>query len=766
MDDSSELPPFMAQSQNDQSLISFRHVFGVIWRRKFIILAIVLIMTAIAYYWVKTRTPLYVATAEVEIGIQDQRVVNIQDVLQQGQQDFYFNETQAAIISSTFAAEAVAEQLGLFADPSPLWWGDQNKASLFGGIKATIKSVLPDPVVEGVRGALNTLRGGSQETPQTTVLESMTAEERAEFERQTVVKGLLGNLGVDPSERARTISISFVSDKPAFARQVANAFASVYVDSTRTEKSDATSNASSFLGGEAERLKSDYLASEQALEQFRRDNGVVDYRNQTTLLQQQLAELNRQRVDAREQEAEAVARVAQVKRLLSEGADGIESVTAVLDSTLIVRLREQEAEVLREIAELRTQLRDQHPRLQLKRAELQDLQSAIRSEITKIVIALDNKLELSRVKTENLNTEIESLAYQVAEQTDSEVTLRSLESERNAAKQLYDTILSRFKEVDLQERSPQQASARIINSASTPLEPSFPRRSLTIAAALVGSAILGILVVFLIEYMDTGFRSLQQLQQLAYVPALGLVPRLSILDGRRSTPEDFVIDEPNSLYSEAIRTIRTSLMLSSVDQRPRSVMFTSSVPAEGKTSTAVSVARASAKAGQRTILIDCDLRKPSVNESLGVPNGKGVAEILTGAIEIDDAVEIDLKSGLHYITAGAKVPNPPDALGSNAMRQLIEDLTRRYDLVVLDTPPVLPVSDALVLLRHVDKSVFLVRWGSTRREAVLAGIRQVQEANGDLAGVVMTRVDIRRHQKYNYSDSYYYYRGYGKYYGT
>ena len=765
MDDSSELPPFMAQSQGGQSLISFRHVFGVVWRRKLIILAIMLFVTALAYYWVETRTPLYVATAEVEIGIQDQRVVNIQDVLQQGQQDFYYNETQAAIISSTFAAEEVARRMGLFEDPSALWWGDPDQASLFASIKAAVKSALPDPVVEGVRGALDTLRGGSQESPQLSVLESMTPEERATFEKQTVLKGLLGNLGVDPSERARTISISFISDKPAFAREIANAFAQVYVDSTRTEKSEATSNASNFLGNEAERLKADYLDSEQALEQFRRDHGVVEYRNQTTLLQEQLAELNRQRVGARELQAEAEARVAQVKRLLNEGADGIESVTAVLDSTLIVRLREQEAEVLREIAELRTQLRDQHPRLQLKRAELADLQVAIRSEITKIVIALDNKLELSRVKVENLNTEIEALAFQVAEQTDSEVTLRSLESERNAAKQLYDTVLSRFKEVDLQERSPQQASARVINSAGTPLEPSFPRRSLTIIAALVGSAIMGVLVVFLIEYMDSGFRSLQQLQQLAYVPALGLVPRLSMLDSRRSTPEDFVIDEPNSLYSEAIRTIRTALMLSSIDQRPKSILFTSSVPAEGKTATAVSVARASAKAGQRTILLDCDLRKPSVNESLGVPNGKGVAEILTGAVEIDDAIEIDLKSGLHYITAGAKVPNPPDALGSNAMRQLIEELSRRYDLVILDTPPVLPVSDALVLLRHVDKAVFLVRWGSTRREAVLAGIRQVQEANGDLAGVAMTRVDIRRHQKYNYSDSYYYYRGYGKYYG-
>ena len=296
MDDSAELPPFMAQSQGDQSLISFRHVFGVIWRRKFIIAAIMLLITALAYYWVKTRTPLYVATAEVEIGIQDQRVVNIQDVLQQGQQDFYYNETQAAIISSTFAAEEVANRMNLFEDPSALWWGDQDKASLFDGIKAAVKSVLPDPVVEGVRGALDTLRGGSQESPQLSVLESMTPEERETFEKQAVLKGLLGNLGVDPSERARTISISFVSDKPGFAREIANAFAQVYVDSTRTEKTEATSQASTFLSTEVENLKADYLASEQALEQFRREHGVVDYRNQTTLLQEQLAELNRQRV--------------------------------------------------------------------------------------------------------------------------------------------------------------------------------------------------------------------------------------------------------------------------------------------------------------------------------------------------------------------------------------------------------------------------------------------------------------------------------------
>lgn len=761
----SDAPPFAESSRAGSPMLTFRHVFSILWRRKWIIAAIVAVGLSLAFYWLKSQTPLYSANAEVVIGIRDEQVTGIQGVVQGETQDFYFNETQAAIIASAQVAELVAQRLDLFEHPERLYWEHENSAARGFSLKATIKSILPDAVIEGVRSVLDKFRGGSQTEEDQSVLAQMSPDELAAYEREHVKQTLLSGLSVDPSERARTVSIGFVSNRPAFAQEVANAFAQAYVDSTRSEKSDATSRASDFLRDEVEHLKIQYQQSEQALEQFSRETGYASVGDRLSLIEEQVAELNRQLVEARQKKAEAEARNAQIKRLLEEEG-GIETVASVLDSPLIARLREQEAEVVRNIAELRTQLRDRHPRLLLKRAELEDLQNKIRGEINKIVIGQNNNLELARVRVSNLEQEVAILQAQMQRQTDAEVTLQALRSERDANKQLYETVLGRFNEINLQERSPQQANARIITRAGTPLTPSFPRKSLTMAAALVGSVMLAVMVVFLIEYMDSGFRSLQQLQESIYVPALGIVPRLSVMEARRYTPEDFVLEQPNALYAEAIRTIRTSLMLSSIDRPPKSVMFTSSVPAEGKTATAVSVARAAAKAGQRTILVDCDLRKPSVHESLRVPNNAGVVEILTGAVDLNDAIEIDLKSGLHYISAGAKAPNPPDALGSAAMRHLIGELEKRYDLVILDTPPVLPVSDSLVLLRSVDKTVFLVRWGSTRREAVLAGIRQVQEANGDLAGVAMTRVDIRAHQKYNYSDSYFYYRGYGKYYGA
>ncbi len=222
------------------------------------------------------------------------------------------------------------------------------------------------------------------------------------------------------------------------------------------------------------RLRQQYEQSEQALEQFSRDTGFVNVGDRLTLIEEQLAELNRKLVLAREEQAESTARNAQVRRLLQEEECGIETVASVLDSTLIVRLREQEAEVVREIAELRTQLRDRHPRLLLKRAELEDLQLKIRGEIDKIVIGLNNKLELTTVKVRNLENEVAVVQAQIAKQSDAEVTLQALRSQRDADKQLYETVLARSSELDLVDRAPQRPDARIISRASTPLDPSFP----------------------------------------------------------------------------------------------------------------------------------------------------------------------------------------------------------------------------------------------------------------------------------------------------
>ncbi|MBM3623199.1 MAG: CpsD/CapB family tyrosine-protein kinase [Alphaproteobacteria bacterium] len=195
-------------------------------------------------------------------------------------------------------------------------------------------------------------------------------------------------------------------------------------------------------------------------------------------------------------------------------------------------------------------------------------------------------------------------------------------------------------------------------------------------------------------------------------------------------------------------------------------MVTSSVPGEGKTTTSLSLAAASAASGARTLLIDCDLRQPSAHKNLGVENEAGLAEFLSGQRNLEELVHVEPRTGLYYILAGKRPPSPTDLLGSLRMRRLLQQLGDAFDLVVLDTPPVLAVSDALLLVRQADTTIFVVRWEKTRRDIASTGVKMVYEAGARLSGIVLTQVDLRRHAQYDYTDSgVYYYRGYKKYYG-
>ncbi len=222
----------MARSGSDAGMMNFRQVFSVIWRRKWIVVAIMALVIAAAWYWLQSQTPLYSTSSEVVIGIRDDIVLETGPVAQSQQQDFYFNETQAKIISSSQIAEEVAIRLDLFERPEQLYWSDENRPSTGRRVKDTIKSILPDPVVEGFRGVLNLFRGGTQAPDDKSSLKSMTPEEKAAFERQTLIRTLLLAVSVDPSERSRTITISAVSDKPDMAQKIANSFAEAYVAST------------------------------------------------------------------------------------------------------------------------------------------------------------------------------------------------------------------------------------------------------------------------------------------------------------------------------------------------------------------------------------------------------------------------------------------------------------------------------------------------------------------------------------------------------
>ena len=745
-----------------QETLNIATILGILRRRLWLIVGLIVLVTSVVAIYAKQLVPLY--SAEATLVVEPSRTRALDDsVVRSLSPDYYTNETEAAVVGSRELARQAVVRLGLVDNP------------LYNPDLVVTQRGFASQMVSGLSGWLADRFGDLRDL----VSGGAYSEERARLAREAASRRALAALSPDaarqqaietatdiymmglsvlPSQRSRVLTVRYTSVNAAMAAKAANATADIYILDQLETRGRATTRASDWLNQRANELRTRVIESEKRLEDFRRSSGIVEIGGASVYARQR-AELDSQLIAARTKRSEAEARYDQVQRLLRSGGD-IDTAAAVLDSPLIQRLREQEAQVVRKIAELKTQLRDEHPKMVLAQNELADLQDKIRGEVDKIVSSLRNEREIAGVRENNLNREIASLQAKLDEQHGAEVTLRALDSEVRANKQLYETILSRFKEADVQEQGIQEADARVISHAVEPSAPFYPKTKFMLIAAFILSTLMGVGLAVLLEFLDNGFRSLNQLEGLTGLPTLGLVPALR---GAQKNKKAYQVaaEQPNSAFGEAVRTLRTALLLSNVEHPPRTILVTSAVPGEGKTSTALAIAALAAKSGQRCIIVDCDFRHPSVHGNLGYPNRKGLGDYLAGNAQLADVIELEPRYGLRFITTGTNVPNPPDMLGSPRMKELIHRLSESYDLVILDTPPLLVISDSLVLVRSVDKTVFVVRWEKTKRQSALLGLKQVVEAGADLAGLILTQVDVRKHAQYDYSDSgYYHYHHY------
>lgn len=410
---------------------------------------------------------------------------------------------------------------------------------------------------------------------------------------------------------------------------------------------------------------------------------------------------------------------------------------------------------------------DRHPKMINVRAEIQDIRNKIGMEVKKILKGLENEVGIARAGENSLGRSLEKLKGRLASSNRAEVQLRSLEREANANRTLLETFLARFKETSTQEDLDiQQADARIISFAEPPVAPSFPKKRLIIALVVVGSTLLGILLAFVVERLDKGFRSGEQIEKATGVPVLGLVPLLSGVSKLVTTPETYLMNHPVSAFGESIRTLYTSLHVSDADNPPKKILITSAVPKEGKTSIALCLGRFLAQAGNRVVMVDADFRRPGLARRIGLKAEPGLVELLSGASSFEDVLQEDRASGAHVISPGKVTDNPLDLLSSNRMSQVLDELGRGYDYVIIDSPPVLVVSDSRILSRDVDATVFVIRWADTRREAVVQGMKLILSSGGKLAGVALSQVNAKKHSQYGYSDSGYYYGRMKKYYSS
>jgi exopolysaccharide transport family protein len=699
-----------------------------IWRWRVLVLSMIAVCAIAGFAIVQSLTPVFTATTQVAVGPRQTQVVNLVEVLSDLKGDAETISTEIGVIHSRNIAQKTVLQLGLETHPE--------------------FALRPLGLLQRARNALV----GLFVAPDSPLLVKAPVE--SDDERLTrTVDIFLDRLKVNGDGKSRIITIAFQSQDPRLAAQAANTVADFYLVSQLDAKFDATRRANEWLSDRLAVLRQEVLASESIVEKFRRENGLI--RGQTsTITTQEVSQVASDLTAARAKRIEAQSRMAQVQKAGVRGGSGGEwnTIPEVLQNPLIQKLREQEAEAERRAADLLQQFGDKHPRVIAVRGEMAEIRTKIAAEVAKIIDSLRNEAATQQAREASLSAALDRIKGEASRDNAAEVQMRDLERTAQANRTLYENFLQRFKETQNQEKFA-QPDAVVLSTAPVPTAPSFPQKPVFVILSVLTGAILGCLLALIVESRDVGVRSMEQVADLFKLTPLGMVPAVKRSLRGQMTPDSEILDRPASAYSEAIRTLHTNLMLSDLDRLPKVVLITSSVPSEGKSTIAASLGQMIARYGQKVVLVDCDLRRPRLHRILDMNGAPGVADWLLQNRQLSEIIQSEHSSGLHLVPAGRLPSTPPNLLNSGRFRSMLHGLRNHYDLVILDSAPVLSIADTRVLASLADRVVFVTKWASTPRRVVSTSLEYLLSAGAEIAGIVVSQVNVKTHSKDGFSDS-------------
>lgn len=711
-----------ARAQNE-NLFDLTDLLRMIQIRKQIIIGTAATVVTLTIIYLFQVTPLYTAQAVVMLDQRENKVLDVSAVIAGLPSDPTTIQNQVQILRSRSLMTRVIDKLHLDEDPE------------FGG------GPIGAPAKHTFLHWLNPMTYLSSQAPAKSVDEMKADRLNSEID------DLLGSEKVSVNGDSTAISIDVVSSVPDKSAKIANAIADAYVDDQLNAKFEATAKTSEWLADRLQQLSSQASTAEAAVQQYKADNNINETATGSSVIQEQLGQLNGQLVLARSELAEQEAKYARVLQLQRTGHS--DDVSQVVASPLIGQLRQQETDLMRQEAELNARYGPRHPKMLDLEAEKKNLLLKINDEVQRVIETVESDVTVARAHVGSLQASLNQLEGATSQQNRASVKLKQLESTASSTRALYEAFLSKFKEAQGQQGI-QTPDARVISRAEVPGGPSFPNKQYTLGIAVPAGIFLGLLLALVAERLDAGFRTNVQIERMLALPVLATLPELPGLKSADNAA-DQVIDKPLSSYAEAVRGLQIGLAHSNVDQKAKIILVTSSVPNEGKTTVALSLARLAARAGQKVVLVDADLRHPSVAGTISIPKpDKGIVDVLVGDASLEASLLKDPKSSASVLLATRTAGNPPDLLGSVAMQKLIDNLGDMFDLVVIDSAPLLPVHDARVLARLADAVVFVVRWDKTPREAAASSVRALSESQGRVAGIALTRADPSRYKYYAY----------------
>ncbi|MEM7767818.1 MAG: Wzz/FepE/Etk N-terminal domain-containing protein [Pseudomonadota bacterium] len=589
-----------------------------------------------------------------------------------------------------------------------------------------------------------------------------TAEQQAEGLLRYATFRLGQSINVARLGPTYVIDVTAESENPQLAADIANAVADQYLVEQLEAKLEATRRANDWLSDRLSSLKDEVDAKERAVEIYRNDNGLLVSEG-STLTEQEISDLTAQRSLQSADLSEAQARLTQVRSVIRSG-QGAESTAEVLNSAVISQLRAQQSEVQRRRADLLTTRGPRHPDVLAVNAEAADITQQINSEVNRIVTSLENQVSIARGRLESIDRDLGNARGRLASNNRAEVTLRQLEREAEASRALYENFLEQFKQTS-EESDLVQADARVLSSAKLPTRPSSPRTNVNLMLGLLMGLVVAGGLIFLAELGENHFSSGEEVERLLRAPALGSIPLLTGLRGfgkQRKSPADYAIENPLSAFSESIRNLRASIIFADLDNPAKTVAVCSSLPNEGKTMTTYALGRMSAVSGSRTLVIDGDFRRRQLTEATGVEPEVGLIEHLFGEVALEQALLTDEASGLDILPLSNQRNTPRDVFGSRSFDALLQRLEEHYDLIVIDTGPLLLMAESRVIVSKVDQVIVVAKWRSTTRTALKQTMGILNQFHANVAGVVLNFVDLRKKRLLENGGATY--KAYSKYY--
>ncbi|MEA3275986.1 MAG: polysaccharide biosynthesis tyrosine autokinase [Pseudomonadota bacterium] len=708
--------------RDDEDVIDLREYWNVLMRRKWTLITVLAVSMVVALLVSFLSTPIYRSTLLLQIEREEGKVLEYQSLTPEetvNAKDFY--QTQYELLQSRSLARRVIDQLGLQTSNS---FSQEDEASYLAGLIRELKAKISG--------------SDTAQAPQEPDLEELFLE----------------NLNVSPVKNSRLVRINYESPDPEEAAAIANAVADNFVNTTLERRFDASSYAKTFLEERIQQVRANLEDSERRLIAYAREREIVNLDDKLDILMQKLKEMSSQLVMAEAQRIEAEAEYQEMAE--DDGAGNIN----VLESPVIQKLKERKAELESEYQEKLRIYKPGYPKMQQLQQQIAEIRQEIAQESASIGNSVRTTFEAKIRQEAKLQMRIGEIKDEILALQDRSTDYQTLKREVDTNRELYDGLLQRMKEIGVAAGIGTN-NISIVDAAEVPRLKYKPSLTKNLAIAIALGLFGGVLLAFLFETLDDTVKTSEDVEKRVGAPVLGVIP-LSHAKEHGIDEEDMPLlasKDPKSPLAEAFRSLRASLIFSTAEGAPKVMHFTSPSPGEGKTTSATSTAITFAQTGSKVLLIDADLRNPSLHRAFSLHNSSGLTNYLAGDSKAAEIAQPTQVPRLFAITSGPLPPNPVELLSSAKMLDLVSLAADRFDYVIIDGPPVIGLADALVLANLASATLFVVESGGTRASPLEGSIKRLRAANAVILGAVLEKFG-RGGSGYGYGYSYDYHYTY------